>query len=84
MHQYSFFLHAYDPKTFKAYQLNANGIDCTGLSPERVREVADIILSRLEFLDSSDEEKSGAGGMSVLSIDAEGGPLVPASFYSED
>ena len=72
--QFSFFLHAYDPKTFKSYQLNANGIDCTGLAHDKVRQVAENILSRLDFLDSGN-------ACPVLSITADGGPLVPLDWY---
>ena len=71
VHKFSFFLHAYDPKTFKSYQLNANGIDCTGVAESSVRQLAYNIFDRLCF--ASDD-----GKCPVLSI-SNGGPLVPVS-----
>ena len=76
MHHFSFFLHAYDPNTFKSYQLNADGIDCTGLTQCTIRQVAENILARLDFI-------GGDSMCPVLSIAAGGGPLVPLDFYAD-
>ena len=50
--------------------------DCTGLTQCTIRQVAENILARLDFI-------GGDSMCPVLSIAAGGGPLVPLDFYAD-